>query len=96
MSLTRVQVLLPEEDLRRLRHLARLQGRSVSSLIREMVAESLTRQFREHQERRRLLAQRLRRHAARLAAQFPDLPMHTPEALRKMREERRHGFGPGA
>lgn len=96
MPLTRVQVLLPEDDLRRLRHLARIQGRSVSSLIREMVAESLSRQSREHRERRRLLTQRLRRHAARLATQFPNLPVHTPDDLKKMREERLHGFGLGA
>jgi len=96
MPLTRVQVLFPEEDLQRLRHLARMQNRSLSALIREMVAESLNRRAQEHRARRRLLVQRLRQHAAHLAAKYPHLPVHTPEDLRQMREERLHGFGIGA
>ena len=96
MRLARVQVLLPEQDLQRLRHLAQRQRRSLSALIREMVAEGLNRQAQESRERRRRLTQRLRQHAARLAARYPGLPVHTPEDLRAMREERLHGLGMGA
>ena len=100
MSVTRMQILLTEEQARALRAMAQEQGKSISALVREMVERGL------QEERERLLAQQ-EQALEEIRAAHQDLvragaqPMsgeEVVEMIRRMREERtdeivRHALG---
>jgi len=90
MTVTRMQILLTEEQAERLRDLSRARHMSISALVREMVDQTL----REEQER--LLTQQEEalaeiRAAQRALAQDETRPVsgeEIVEMIRQMREER--------
>ncbi len=90
MSVTRMQILLDAEQARQLRALSKVQGKSISALVREMVEQAL----REEQDR--LLAQQAEAlediravHRALEAAGVPPMSgEEIVEMIREMREER--------
>ena len=90
MSVTRMQILLTEEQARALRAMAQAQGKSISALVREMVERGL------QEERERLLAQQHRalervravRRELEAAGVAPLSTDEVVEIIRQMREER--------
>ncbi len=87
MPLVRTQIMLTEEELRRLRRIAKMRGQSVSALVREILDENLGDEAEARKARRQRVLAELREISQRLAEQAPGL-VHTPEDLNAMREER--------
>jgi len=83
MHLVRTQILLTEEQLRRLRRLAKSRDASVSALVREMVEQGLA----ERSQRKQALFEALEESARWIEEHAPGL-VHKPEDLQAMREER--------
>jgi len=83
MNLVRTQILLTDEQLRRLRRWAKARDASVSALVREMVEQGLA----ERNQRKRELFEALEESAQWIEQHAPGL-VHTPEDLQAMREER--------
>ena len=90
MSVTRMQILLTEEQAAELRRLAKARRASISQIVREMVEQGL------REERERLLARQEQaleeiRAVHRELAQAGVRPMSAEEVvemIREMREER--------
>ena len=90
MSVTRMQILLTEEQAAELRRLARARRASISQVVREMVERGL------QDERARLLAQqrqalenlRAARRELEAAGATPVNGDEVVELIRQMREER--------
>ena len=90
MSVTRMQILLTEEQAAELRRLAKARRASISQVVREMVERGL------QDERARLLAQQRRaleslraaRRSLEDAGAMPVAGDEVAELIRQMREER--------
>ena len=90
MSVTRMQILLTEEQAAELRRLAKARRASISQVVREMVERGL------QDERARLLAQQRRaleslraaRRGLEDAGAMPVAGDEVVELIRQMREER--------
>ncbi len=92
MALSRLQVLLTEDQARRLRALASRRDTSVSALLRQIVERALQEEEETMLRRRNEVIARLAESAHWLHRQAPDL-QHTPTLLEQIREERLHDFG---
>jgi hypothetical protein len=96
----RAQILLEPEQHRALDEIARMEGRSVSELVREMIREQLAqrRQAEEAAVERRLRAlERIRQHRESILAERGGKPLEIDvvEMINQMRAERdeRNLFG---
>lgn len=88
MNLVRTQILLTEDQVRRLRRLAQERSISMSALVREIVERELA----EHHRRKEKLLQALEERARWVAERAPEL-VHTPDDLQALREERERDLG---
>ena len=95
MNMQRVQILLTQEQTRRLKTLARDRRTTLSALVREMVEQGLTQAGHQRQQRRRQVLRRLQTHCKRLLQYGVDFG-YTPEVLHHLREERLHDLTHGA
>lgn len=87
MALYRAQILLEEEQHHRLEMLARVSGRSMSELMREIVAEHLDRLGEDEAVKRSLAAlDELSRVQARMAAEHGPLAATLLDELREERD----------
>ena len=91
--MVRTQILLEPEQHRELAQAARMEGRSVSDLVREIVREQLDerKQAREAELRRQLEAlDRIREHRDAILARRGGKPLDIDvvELINQMREER--------
>ncbi len=90
MSVTRMQVLLNEEQAEQLRALAKQRRVSISALVREMVERGLREERERLLERQRRALEHVRAVRQELAAAGVE-PLsgdEVVEAIRRMREER--------
>lgn len=91
--MVRTQILLEPEQHRELAQVARMEGRSVSDLVREIVREQLEerKQTREAELKRRLEAlERIREHREAILAERGGKPLEIDvvEMINQMRDER--------
>ncbi|HFC08268.1 MAG TPA: ribbon-helix-helix protein, CopG family [Chloroflexi bacterium] len=90
MSVTRMQILLTEEQAAELRRLARVRRASISQIVREMVERGLREERGRLLEQQRQALENLRKVRRELAAAgvAPVSGDEVVELIRQMREER--------
>jgi len=90
MTLVRTQILLTEEQVRRLRRLAKARGTSMSAIVREIMDAHLESEDEARKRRRREALARLRELSEALEREgfAPMSGEEIVEMIRQMREER--------